>query len=147
MTALMLLDRLNQDLKNAMKQGQPATTAVLRMLLSSLKNEKISKQQDLTEEEVMAVMSREVKKRRDSVTAYTQGARQDLADKELAEIGILQVYLPEQLSEEQVRAEVKVVLEANPGAPFGKIMGQAMAKLKGRADGNLVQKIVKETVS
>lgn len=143
----MLLDRLNQDLKTAMKQGQPETTAVLRMLMASIKNEKINQQKDLSDEEIQVVMFREVKKRRDSVTAYVAGGRQDLADKELAEIKILQVYLPEQLTEEQVRAEVKLVLEANPGAPFGKVMGQAMAKLKGRADGNLVQKIVKETVT
>lgn len=144
MTAHMLLDRLNQDLKNAMKQGQPQVTGVLRMVLASLKNEQIVRQQELTEEEILAVMSREVKKRRDSVTAFVAGGRQDLADKELAEIKILQEYLPAQLTEDQVRLEVKNVVEANPGAPFGQVMGQAMTKLKGKVDGNLVQKIVKE---
>lgn len=144
MTASTLFTQINSDLKQAMKQSQAETTATLRMLVSSLKNEQIAKKTDLSNEEVVAVVSREVKKRRDSVTQYEAAGRADLAEKEKSEIGILQKYLPAQLSEDQIREQVKAVIADNAGAPFGKVMGAAMAKLKGQADGNVVQRIVKE---
>lgn len=144
MTAAALFTQINSDLKSAMKQSQTEATNTLRMLVSAVRNEQIAKQKDLSDEDVVAVVSREVKKRRDSVTQYTAAGRADLADKEQSEISILQKYLPEQLSEEQIREQVKAVVAENVGAPFGKVMGAAMAKLKGQADGNVVQRLVKE---
>ncbi|MEK7540533.1 MAG: GatB/YqeY domain-containing protein [Patescibacteria group bacterium] len=144
MTAAALFTQINTDLKQAMKQSQAEATNTLRMLVSAVRNEQIAKQKDLSDEDVVAVVSREVKKRRDSVTQYTAAGRADLADKEKAEISILQKYLPEQLSEDQIREQVKMVIGENAGAPFGKVMGAAMAKLKGQADGNVVQRLVKE---
>lgn len=147
MTAATLRERINQDLKHSLKQGQPQVTGVLRLLVASLKNEQISKQRELSDEEVVGVVSREVKKRKDSVVAFEQGGRQELADKEKREIQVLQGYLPEQLTEEQIRSQAQAVIADNSGAPFGKIMGQVMSRLKGQADGNVVQKIVKELLA
>lgn len=144
MTAAALFTQINTDLKQAMKQAQTETTATLRLLVSAVKNEQIAKQKDLSDEEVVAVVSREVKKRRDSVTQYEAAGRADLAEKEKTEIAVLQQYLPAQLSEEQVQDIVKAVVAENPGAQFGLVMRAAMTKLKGQADGNVVQKIVKE---
>lgn len=144
MTATALFTQINTDLKSAMKQSQPEATTTLRMVVSALRNEQIAQQKDLTDEDVVAVVSREVKKRRDSVTQFEAAGRADLADKEKSEITILQKYLPAQLSEDQIREQVKIIIGENAGAPFGKVMGAAMARLKGQADGNVVQRIVKE---
>lgn len=144
MTAAPLFTQINTDLKQAMKQSQTEATTTLRMLVSAVRNEQIAKQKDLIDEDVVAVVSREVKKRRDSVTQFEAAGRADLADKEKSEIAILQKYLPAQLSEDQIREQVKAVIAENAGAPFGKVMGAAMAKLKGQVDGNVVQRIVKE---
>lgn len=144
MTAAPLFTQINTDLKQSMKESKAEATATLRMLVSAVKNEQIAKQKDLSDEDVVAVVSREVKKRRDSVTQYEGAGRGDLADKEKAEIAILQKYLPTQLSEDQITEVVKAVVSENAGQPFGVVMRQAMTKLKGQADGNIVQRIVKE---
>jgi uncharacterized protein YqeY len=104
----------------------------------------------LTDAEVEEVVLSEVKKRNDSVAEYEKHGRQDLADKEKAEIEVLKAYLPEQLSEEEIRALVEEVIRATGAstkADMGKVMGALMPKVKGRADGRLVNRLVSEALS
>jgi len=133
-----------------MKAGDTLKRDTLRMLESMIKNaeiEKMKKEEGLTDAEVIEVMSRAVKQRRDSVEQFEKGNRADLADKEKKEIEIISAYLPEQLGEEKVREIVKEVIAqtgASSKADMGRVMGQAMGRLKGQADGNAVKKIVEE---
>jgi uncharacterized protein YqeY len=147
---LSLLDRLNQDMKQAMKDKDSLKLSTIRMLRSAIKNKEIDKRRALTDAEVEEVILSEVKKRNDSVTEYEKAGRQDLADKEKAEIEVLKAYLPEQLSEDEVRALVEEVIRetgASSKADMGKVMGVLMPKVKGRADGRLVNRLVTEALS
>ncbi|MDO8260375.1 MAG: GatB/YqeY domain-containing protein [Candidatus Magasanikbacteria bacterium] len=146
-----LLTELNNDLKSAMREKNALNLSVLRMLLASLKNKIISLtgQDKLSDDEIMAVIKSEVKKRKDSVVAYTEGGRQDLADQENAEIEILNKYLPVAMSDEELEKIVREVVSSIEGASmakFGVIMGQVMAKAKG-ADGNAVSSMVKKVLA
>ncbi|MFA5359755.1 MAG: GatB/YqeY domain-containing protein [Patescibacteria group bacterium] len=142
-----LLEQINQDLKEAMKSKEADLTSVLRMLISAIRNKEITLRKDgeaeLSEEQVLEVISSEVKKRRDSIEAYISGGRQELADKESSEIKILEKYLPEQMSDEELEKVVKEVI-AGGDENFGKVMGQVMAKVKGKADGGKVGEMVKK---
>lgn len=148
---MSLLNKINDDLKSAMRAKAEQELLVLRMLISSLKNKRIElkKQEELSNEEIVAVLKTEVKKRRDSISSYQDGGREDLAEKEQAEIDIIQKYLPEEMGEEAVRTVVQEVIagmgEVSP-ADFGKVMGAVMGKLKNQADGSVVQRIVKENL-
>lgn len=146
----MLKQKIIDDLKNAMKAGDTATRDTLRMLDSMIKNveiEKKKREEGLTDEETQEVIARAIKQRKDSASQYASGGREDLAQKENGEIEILSRYMPEQMSEEEVRAEVKKII-AEVGAisksEIGKVMGKAMNHFKGKADGNLVKKIAQE---
>lgn len=147
-------EQINNDLKQAMRGKEEKILAALRMLLSALKNKEISlrdgKNKELTDEQIIGVIKSEVKKRRDSIEAYQQGKREDLAKREEEEITVLQKYLPEELSPEKIEKIVREVIGSQKGASaanFGQIMGQAMAKLKGKADGNQVGAIVKKILA
>jgi uncharacterized protein YqeY len=145
-----LKEKIISDLKDAMKAGDTTKRDTLRFLDSAIKNteiEKKKKETGLNDEEILEVISRSVKQRNDSIKQYTDGGRPELADKEKAELEILKAYLPEQLSEDEIRAVVKEIISAAgtvSASDMGKIMGQAMGKLKGKADGNIVKKIVGE---
>lgn len=146
-----LFTELNNDLKSAMREKNELSLSVLRMLLASVKNKIISLpgQDKLSDDEIMAVIKSEVKKRKDSVQAYSEGGRQDLVDKENAEIEILNKYLPAAMSEEELEKIVREVVASIEGASmakFGVIMGQVMAKAKG-ADGNAVSAMVKKVLA
>lgn len=146
-----LFTGLNNDLKSAMREKNELSLSVLRMLLASVKNKIISLpgQDKLSDDEIMAVIKSEVKKRKDSVQAYSEGGRQDLVDKENAEIEILNKYLPAAMSEEDLEKIVREVVASIEGASmakFGVIMGQVMAKAKG-ADGNAVSAMVKKVLA
>jgi hypothetical protein len=146
----MLKQKIQADLKEAMKAGDTAKRDALRMLDSMIKNteiEKMKKESGLTDEEIQEVIARAVKQRKDSVAQFEAGGRAELAEKEKAEIEILMAYMPEQMSEEEVRAVIQETISqtgASSKADMGKVMGQAMGKLKGKADGNVVKKIVEE---
>jgi len=146
----MLKQKILNDLKAAMKAGDTAKRDTLRMLDSMIKNveiEKMKKETGLSDEEIQEVISKAVKQRKDAVAQYVAGGRADLAEKENKEIEILMAYLPEQMSEDAVREIVKSVISqtgATGMSDIGKVMGAAMAKLKGQANGNLVKKIVEE---
>jgi uncharacterized protein YqeY len=146
----MLKQQIRDDLKKSMKEGDAVKRDALRMLDSMIKNteiEKLKKEEGLSDEEVQVVIARAIKQRRDSVEQYNAGGRQDLAEKEAKEIEILSAYMPEQLSSDKVREIVKSVISetgASSKADMGKVMGQAMNRLKGQVDGNVVKKIVEE---
>ncbi len=147
-----LLVEINNDLKQAMREKKEFELAVLRMLSSSLKNNLIETpgKEKLSEDEILAVLKSEVKKRKDSISAYEEGGRKDLADKEREEIEVLSKYLPEAMSAEELEKIVREVVSSQEGASmaqFGQIMGQVMGRVKGAADGNEVSAMVKKVLS
>jgi uncharacterized protein len=141
-----IYSKIENDLKDAMRARDQEVLGTLRMLVAAVKDKKIEIGRDLNEEEVLAALKSEVKKRKDSIESYKAGNREDLAEKEQAEIEILSKYLPEQMGDEEVRAAVKKVAEEMNAtkADFGKVMGKVIAELKGKADGAQVSRIVKE---
>lgn len=145
-----LLEQINQNLKSAMKAREAETTSVLRMLIAALRNKEITLRQDgkaeLTDEQAIEVTASEIKKRRDSIEAYTQGGRPELADKEAREIKILGKYLPAQLADEELEKIIKGIIDAG-ATDFGRVMGQTMAKVKGQADGGKAGEIVKKLLA
>lgn len=148
---MSLQDRLAEDMKAAMKEKESGKKklSVIRMVRSSLKNVEIDKKAELSEEEVIDVLAREVKKRRDSLEEFLKAGREDIANGLQEEIEILIKYLPAQLSEDEIRALVKAVVdEVKPAGPkdMGKVMGKLMPQVKGKADGKLVNQIVKEFI-
>ena len=147
---MTLLTTINEDVKTAMKARDKETLSVLRMLKSALQNEQIKKGTELNEEEELSVLSREMKQRRDSLTEFKNADRQDLVEKLENEIVIVESYLPKQLTEEELQSIVQEVIasvNATSTSDFGKVMGAIMPKVKGKADGNAVNRIVKEQLS
>ena len=148
---MSLLNKLVEDMKAAMKEkeGGKKKLSVIRMVRSSLKNVEIDKRKELSEDEVIEVLAREVKKRKDAFEEYVKVGRQDIADGLQEEIEILMKYLPEQMSEAEIRLLVQqIVAEVKPEGPrdMGKVMGKLMPQIKGKADGKLVNQIVKELI-
>jgi len=149
----MLKQQLQEELKQSMLAKDPLRTSTLRMLLSAINYAEIQKggaNYEATDEDVLAVIQKEAKQRRDSIVAFEQGGRQEMADKEKQELEILQSYLPEQMSEEEIKKLVDEAI-AQTGASsmqdIGKVMGALMPKVKGKADGGVVNKIVREKLS
>ncbi|RXT14829.1 GatB/YqeY domain-containing protein [Ammoniphilus sp. CFH 90114] len=145
---MSLLDKLNDELKQAMKDKDKLKLSVIRMVKSSIKNEEINQQgKELTEDQVLTLVNRELKQRRDSLQEFENAGREDLAEQTRAEIEVLLTYLPTQLTEEEIRQIVQESVEqvgATSKKDLGKVMGAIMPKVKGKADGNLVNKIVQE---
>lgn len=144
-------DKIREELNLAIKSNNETVRSTLRMLLASIQGKEKEKQykekESLTQEEMINIISAEAKKRKDSINEFEKGGRQDLVEKEKAELEVLQKYLPEQMSEEEIKKFVEETIKevkASTMQDFGKIMGPLMPKLKGKADGNLVSKIVKE---
>ncbi|OGY43745.1 MAG: hypothetical protein A3B89_02655 [Candidatus Buchananbacteria bacterium RIFCSPHIGHO2_02_FULL_40_13] len=146
-----LAKQINNDFLTAFKNKQDTTVSVLRLLKAALTNKEIEKKlpkgENLADDDILAVIKSEVKKRKDSIEAFKQGHRDDLVQKEEKELAILERYLPKQLSEEPIREIVKKVISgigATALADFGRVMGLVMLQIQGRADGQVVSKIVKE---
>lgn len=146
----LLEQQINEDIKQAMREKNELKLSVLRMLNSAIKNKTISMRTtadvELTDEQLVDIIASEAKKRQDSVETYLAGNRSDLADKEKKEIEILLVYLPAQLDDEEVKLAVEEIIANNEGLDFGKLMGLAMAQLKGKADGKRVGEMVKRVM-
>lgn len=146
----MLKEKIEADLKEAMKQKAELKISVFRMFLSSLHNKTIEKRAkgvETTEDDVVATIHSEVKKRKDSIQEFGKGGRQDLVDKESAELRILEQYLPAELSDDDLEKIVKKVLETIglvTVKDFGRVMGQVMKETKGQASGNRVSVVVKK---
>lgn len=147
---MSLLIDLNEDIKVAMKAREREKLTTIRMLKSAVQNEEISKGSELSEEEELTVLSREKKQRVESLTEFKKADREDLVEKLEKEIAIVDSYLPEQLSEENIRELVQTTI-AQIGAEsmkdMGKVMGALMPKVKGKADGGLVNSIVREELN
>ena len=144
---MALLEQLNADMKEAMKAKQKDRLSVIRMLKASLQNETIHLGvAELNEEQELTVLSREVKQRRDSLKEFRDADREDLAEKIEQELVYLNVYLPAQLTEEEIKQLIsetaKMINAINP-SDMGKLMGAIVPKTKGRADGALVSTLVK----
>lgn len=146
----MLKQKLQEELKQSMLTRDVLKTSVLRLLLSAINYYEIQKGgagYEATDEDVLSVIQKEAKQRRDSIEEFKKANRTDLADKETKELKLLQVYLPEQMEENQIRAIVQGTIReinATTVADMGKVMGALMPKVKGKADGGLVSKIVRE---
>lgn len=154
--------RIQSDTKDALKAGDSAKRMVLNMLLTSITNkeiekrtqlskkgvaENLEKESELTDEEIQSVLSTEAKKRKESIEAFTNGGRQEMAENEKKELAVISSYLPEQIGEDELRKivqETTAELNATSVQDTGNVMKAVMAKVKGRADGSLVSRFVKE---
>lgn len=144
---MKLNEKINQDFVFAMKSKDEITLSTLRMLKSAIKNREIEIGQELKDGEIGEVARKSVKQRKDSMNEYQKGSRADLVAKEQKEIKILEKYLPAQLSEEKILSIIDKTIKstgASDPQDMGKVMGQIMPKFKGKADGALVSKLVKE---
>lgn len=136
--------RIQEDLVAAVKSRDKPTVSTLRMLLSALKNVELEEREELTEDLELAVLSSYAQRVRESIEEFTKGDRNDLVVKEKAELEIVMRYLPEQLGEEEIEAEVKKVIEeigAGEPGDIGRVMGEMMKRFKGRVDGKSVNRI------
>ncbi len=147
---MSLRERIQKDMQDALRQGDKERLSVLRMLRAAVRNAEIDRQHDLDDDEVVAVLTKAAKQRRESVEAYRQGGREDLAVAEEAELQIIEAYLPQQLSEKEVREiAARTIAELGAQGPqdMGWVMKHLMGQLRGQADGRLVNAIVREILS
>ncbi len=148
---MSLTEQIQNDITEAMKARDERRLSTLRMMKTALKNKEIDKRAPLTDPEAQAVLGTLIKQRKDSIEQFTKGGRQDLADKEQAEIVLIETYLPKALGEAEIAATVKSVI-AEMGSPtmkdMGMVMKNTMAKFAGaRVDGKVVSEIVKRELS
>lgn len=149
----MLKQKLRDELKQSMLARTADKTSVLRMVISAIGYYEIQKGgagYEATDEDVLSVIQKEVKQRKDSIEQFEKANRTDLSDKEKKELEMLKVYLPEQMNEEEIKKlAIEVIKETNAKSitDIGKIMGALMPKIKGKADGSLVSKIVRDSLS
>jgi uncharacterized protein len=147
---MSLREKISSDLKNALRDRRAIDLSVLRMLQSAIRNKEIERKKGdavLTDEEVVEVITSEIKKRKEAIEGYVKGQRPDLVDKEEAELTVLMGYMPKQMGEAEIREEAKKAIEeagAKTRQDMGKVMKILMPRIKGKADGGLVNRIVKE---
>jgi len=148
---MTLLDRLNQDMKQAMKNKDKETLSVIRMVKASIQNESIKLGKDaLSEDEDLTILSREVKQRKDSLQEFKAAGREDLVEKLENELAILSTYMPEQLSAEELLSIVQATIQevnATSMKDMGKVMGAVMPKVKGKADGSQIKQTVQQELN
>jgi uncharacterized protein len=148
--ASKLQEKLNEAFRQAMRDKDTLRRSVLRMALAAVKNLEIARRSELSDADVLGILTKEVQQHEESIEAFTKGNRPDLADKEKAELVILKEYLPKQLTREEIVAEArKAIEEAGAKGPNdkGKVMPKIVAKLKGQADGKVINEIVSELLS
>ncbi len=142
---MAVMEQLTSDMKAAMKAKEKEKLTTVRMLISAIKTAQIDFKGEMGDEDMIAVLTKEAKKRKDASSQYRDGGRDELADKEDRELEIIEAYLPEQLSEEAIAEIVDEVIAstgASSKADMGKVMGPVMGRVKGLADGNTVKKVV-----
>lgn len=145
-----LKEQLNEDLKAAMRAKDETRVSAIRMLKAAISNFELARAKDAqppTEADYLGVVEKQIKQRRESIELYKQGNRPELAAKEEQEIAALQGYLPKQLSRNEIKTEVQGIIAALGTKEFPKVMREAATKLKGRADGKVVNEVVKELTS
>ncbi len=142
----MLKQRINEDLKAAMRGGDAQRRDAMRLLLAALKQREVDERKELADPEVIAVIDRMIKQRREAIAQFEKGGRQDLAAKERFEIGVLEVYMPQMLPESEIEAAVVGAIAmagARGPSDMGKVMGALKSKLAGKADMAKVSALVK----
>ena len=150
---MTLKDQIFEDLKQAMKAREAQKVIVLRTLNSAIKDKEIElrkRENGLNDDEIILVIKKQAKKRKDAIFEYQKAGREELSQKEEQELKVLQKYLPEEMTEEQIKKEVDKTIEelnAKGRDNFGRVMQAVMSKLKNRADGALVNKIIKEKLN
>ncbi|MFC1502369.1 GatB/YqeY domain-containing protein [bacterium] len=143
-------EKIQDDMKAALKSGDKLVLETLRMLRAQIKNVTIAKGEDLSEEDVFGILSKEVKKRKESIKLYKEGGREELAEKEENEMKVLSAYMPEELTPEELDTIVSKAIsetDAEGLKDMGKVMGAVMPQVKGRADGKVIQDLVKAKLS
>ncbi|MBD3425940.1 MAG: GatB/YqeY domain-containing protein [Candidatus Omnitrophica bacterium] len=147
----MLEKKITEDLAAALKAKDKTKVSVLRMVLSEIKNKKIAERVDqLGDQQVISVIQKMARKHKESIEQFKKGERQDLVDKESAEMKVLDEYLPEQLPEEELIGIINEAIDktgASSPRDMGKVMGEVLGRVSGRADGKTVSRIVKEKLS
>jgi uncharacterized protein YqeY len=147
---MSLKARITEDMKAAMKAREAERLSAIRLLLSAVKQREVDERKDLDDSDVLAVIEKMLKQRRDSIAQYESAGRQDLADKEKFEVGVLSGYMPQQLSDAEIAGEVDAAIAqagAKGAADMGKVMGALKGKLAGRADMGKVSAMVKAKLS
>mgnify|MGYP001216235125 CR=1 FL=1 len=147
---MSLKDQITEDMKSAMRAKEQDKLLAIRMLLAACKQKEVDERVELTDAMVLGIVEKLIKQRKDSVTAYEQAQRQDLADKEKQEIAVLSAYLPAQMSAEEVQAAIAQIVAstgAKGPADMGKVMGAAKSQLAGKADMGMVSTWVKAALS
>ncbi|MDY6833282.1 MAG: GatB/YqeY domain-containing protein [Chloroflexota bacterium] len=142
--------KLQDDLKHALKSGDKIRVAVLRMVMTGVKNAEIDQKAPLSDGDVLAVFAKEAKRRKESIEAFEKGNRQDLADQEKAELAILQEYLPQQMSRDEIAVEARKVISeigASSQKDKGKVMSKLVNQLKGKAEGQQINEVVSELLA
>jgi uncharacterized protein YqeY len=145
-----LIDQLESDLAEAMKLRDEVRTTTLRLLKSALKNYQIELGHDLTMQEALSVLQKEAKKHQDSIKQYEDAKREDLANEEKAELNVIEKYLPEQMSKDEVEKAVDSAiaeLGATGPADMGKVIGLVRQKTEGQADGSMIAELAKQKLS
>jgi uncharacterized protein YqeY len=148
--AAELFNKLQEEMKAAMKSGDKDKLSTIRMLISEIKKVQIDSKKELSDEEIISILQKYIKQRKEAYTQYEQAGRKDLAEKELKEIEIVQQFLPPPLSEEELIKIVEETIQevgASSIKDMGKVVKAVMDKVKGRAEGSLISKIVKEKLS
>jgi len=146
----MLEQHITEELKKAIRSREETRVSCLRLLKASIKNKQVEKGRELTDEEVIGLISSAIKKGKESVEAFRKGQREDLATKEEDEIKILQEYLPEQLATEEIEKAVREVVSqfgATGPKDLGRVMKEAMVRMAGRADGKTVNEIARSVLN
>ncbi|MBI5151564.1 MAG: GatB/YqeY domain-containing protein [Candidatus Pacebacteria bacterium] len=144
---MSLRTQLTDSIKTAMKAHDTIALDALRYLLSLIKNVEIDTKKELTDEEIISLLQKEVKKRREAIDQFKTAGRQELVEKEEQQLVILLPFLPKQLSVEEVEIEVKSLIDALPNKDMSTAMREIMPKFKGRADGKLVSDLVKKLLA
>jgi len=145
-----LKEKLNSDLREAVRGGDKVRRSVIRLVFAAVKNTEIARQAALEESDILGIIAKEARQRQESVEAFKQGNRQDLVAQEEAELAILQEYLPQQMTRDEVIAEARRIIEevgAQGPGDKGKVMPKLIAQLKGRADGREINEVVTELLS
>lgn len=141
----MIKNEIQQSINNALKAGNKIELQALRFVMSQIKYEEINKQKELIDEEVVSLMQKEVKKRKEAIEMFKKGNRIDLVSDEEAQIKVIQNYLPQQLTEEELGKIVDEILKASPDEKnMGKIIGMVLRNAKGRTEGSVIAKLVKQ---
>lgn len=144
---MALKEKIKSDLKDAMKSGDSVVRGVLRLLSSDIKNEEIKQKKELTDDDILKIIKKDIKRHKESIEQYKTGGREDLTEQEEKELEILKEYMPEQMSENEIRKIVSGVIKKSgvtDVSDFGKVIGMAMKEIGGNVDGSLVSEIVKE---